>query len=86
MKLRKGILTHSTNGEQIMIGVGEADFHGFARNNETAAFIVDCLKEETTPEAVVEKLAGEYDAPREKLERDVQKIIEKLRGIGALQE
>ena len=52
----------------------------------TAAFIVNCLKRETDKEKIVEAMAAEYDAPREVIAADVEKVLDKLRSIGALEE
>lgn len=86
MKLRDGFITHESDGEQIMVAAGENRFSGMVRSNKTAAFIVDCLKEEATKEQIVEKLVAAYDAPEEVIERDVEKILDSLRSIGALDE
>jgi len=86
MRLKEGFITHETGGEQIMVGTGSVSFAGLVRSNHTAAFIVDMLKSDTTKTAIVDAMEAAYDAPREVLERDVEKILEKLRGIGALDE
>ena len=44
------------------------------------------LKEGTTKEELLQKLADTYDAPVEKLEADLDKILEKLRSIDAIEE
>ena len=62
----------------------QQQFHGLVRSNETAAFIVNCLKKETTEEAIVEAMLEQYDAPRETVARDVHRVVEQLRQIGAL--
>ncbi len=54
------------------------------RSNGTAGFIITCLEKETTEDEIVEKMLAEYDAPREVIARDVKKVIEQLRGIGAI--
>jgi len=86
LKLKDGFITYETDGEQIMVAAGSsADiFHGLVRSNETAAFIVDALKEETTVDKIVDSLEKNYDAPRSVIERDTQSIIKKLRLIGAI--
>ena len=86
MKLKKGFITHETDGEQILIATGEAHFSGLVRSNKTAAFIVNCLEKECTREQIVEAMEEKYDAAREILERDVDKIIEQLKSIGAIDE
>jgi hypothetical protein len=86
MKLKPGFVTHKVGKEQMMVAAGPAarSFHGLVRSNETAAFIINCLKKETTEEAIVEAMLAEYEAPRETVARDVHRVIEQLREIGAL--
>ncbi len=86
MKLKDGFITRQTDDEQIMVAVGDVKFAGLVRSNKTAAFIVDCLKSETTKDAIVNAMAEKYDAPKDVLERDVEGILAKLRSIGALDE
>ena len=64
----------------------KSSFAGLIRNNKTAAFIVECLKEETTEEKIVEAMFEKYDAPKDVLAKDVSEVIEKLRKVGALDE
>ncbi|MBQ6273307.1 MAG: PqqD family protein [Oscillospiraceae bacterium] len=86
MKLKPGFVTHNVGKEQMMVAAGPAarSFHGLVRSNETAAFIINCLKKETSEEGIVEAMLAEYEAPRETVEQDVHRIVEKLREIGAL--
>lgn len=86
MKLKEGFITMQSEGEQIMVSVGDTKFAGLVRSNKTAAFIVDCLKSETTKDAIVEAMAEKYDAPKDILAKDVEGILAKLRSIGALDE
>ena len=86
MKLKDGFITHETNGEQIMVAAGNANFAGLVRSNKTAAFIVECLKMDTTSEEIVNLMVEKYDAPKEIIARDVERILNKLRSIGALDE
>lgn len=86
MKLREGFITQETDGEQIMVAAGSIKFAGLVRSNKTAAFIVDSLKTETTKEAIVDAMAKKYDAPKDILTKDVERILDKLRSIGALDE
>ncbi|MBQ7344979.1 MAG: PqqD family protein [Oscillospiraceae bacterium] len=86
MKLKEGFVTHEMGGEQIMVATGSASFSGLVRSNPTAAFIVDCLKEETTREQIIEKMLAKYDATPEVIGADVDKIVAKLRSIKALDE
>jgi hypothetical protein len=84
MKLKEGFVTRQMGDEQIMVATGDVRFSGIVRSNTTAAFIVECLKEDTTKERIVDAMAAEYDAPRDVLEEAVEGILNKLRSIGAL--
>lgn len=85
MKLKETFITHDSDEGQVMIST-DSTFSGIARSNSTAAFIVDSLKEETTPEKIVDKMCEKYDAPRDAIAGDVDRIIGKLRSIGAIDE
>ncbi len=86
MKLKEGLITHWTGQEQIMVSAGAVPFHGLVRSNATAAFIIDRLKQDTTLEALVDALAAEYDAPRERLAADAEQLVDQLRQAGLLDE
>ena len=85
MKLKANFITQEMDGEQIMVAAG-GGFAGMVRSNATAAFIVDCLKNETTLEAILDAMEQKYDAPREVMAADVDMVIGNLRKIGALDE
>ena len=85
MKLKDTYITHDNDGEQILLDTSSS-FAGLIRSNKTAAFIVECLKEETTQEKIVEAMFEKYDASKDVLAKDVSEVIEKLRKVGALEE
>ncbi|MBQ7985864.1 MAG: PqqD family protein [Clostridia bacterium] len=85
MKLKDGFITREMAEKQIMVSVN-GDFSGLVRSNQTAAFIVDNLKEETTKEEIVKKLLEKYDAKEDIITEDVENVLETLRKIGALDE
>ena len=85
MKIKDSFITHNADGEQIMVD-SECNFSGIIRNNATAAFIVECLSEDTTEEEITIKLYERYDAEREVIAADVHEVIEKLKSVGAIDE
>lgn len=85
MKLKETFITHTTNNEQILVDTS-GKFSGIVRNNNTAAFIVDCLKEETSIEEIINKMIEEFDAPIEDIKKGVNDVLDTLRKIGALDE
>ena len=89
MKLTKGFITHTIGDEQMMVAAGSAAkyFHGMVQSNSTAAFIVDCLKNPTTEEAIVDAVVSHYaGVDRPTAEEDVHEILTKLRSIHAIDE
>ena len=86
MKLKADFVTQDVDGVQYLIPLGGEAFSGVIRSNESAAFVIDRLKEETDEEALVDAMAAEYDAPREVLAAAVAQVLETLRSVGALDE
>ena len=86
MRLKNDFVTQVMDGVQYLVPVGAGQFSGMLRNNKTAAVIVDCLKEDTTEEAVVEAMCARYDAPPDEIAADVKRILSTLRSVGALEE
>lgn len=87
MKLKEGLFTQEYRGKQLLLASGAAamSFRGVVRSNETAAFIVDQLKTETTEDAIVAALLENYNVTPELAARDVRRIVETLNEIGALE-
>ena len=86
MRLKDDLVTQDIDGTQFLVPVGAEAFHGIVRSNKTAAFIVNCLKEETTEERIVDAMCARYAAPRDEIVADVRGILDTLRGINALEE
>lgn len=59
---------------------------GMIELNETAAFIVDNLVEDTTAECVAQKMCKEYEISYEEALQGVYAIVEQLRQINAIEE
>ena len=86
MKLKSDFITQDIDDTQFLVPVGAEAFSGIVRSNKTAAFIVDCLKEDISMDAIVDKMCAKYDAPRETIAADVAEILDTLRSIHALEE
>ncbi len=86
MRLKDSFITQEIDDTQFLVPVGAEDFSGIVRGNKTAAFIVNCLKEETTEESIVDAMCAKYDAPRDQIAADVGNILKVLRRVGALDE
>lgn len=86
MKLKTGFVPHDMGGEQVIVPTGENSFAGMVRVKGTAAFIVNCLLEDTTRDGIVDAILAKYDVSAETAGADVDKVLEKLRFIGAIEE
>ena len=86
MKLNPDFITQDVEDTQFLVPMGAEMFQGIVRSNETAAFIVNCLKADTTEEKIMDALCAEYDVPRETAAADVREILGTLRRINALEE
>ncbi len=84
MKLNKAFITHDDGDQKLLVSTGASKFSGLVRSNETAGFIIGCLEKDTTETEIVEKMQKKYDGPKDAMERDVKKVIEQLRKIGAI--
>lgn len=82
MKLKDTFVTQEMDGEQVMVEAG--GFAGMVRSNQTAAFIIDQLKTETTKEAILDAMEKKYDASRAVMAEDVDMVLANLKKIGAL--
>lgn len=86
MRLKDSFMTQDIDDTQFLVPVGAEAFSGVVRSNKTAAFIVNCLKEDTTEERIVDAMCQKYDAPRERIAADVREVLNTLHKIGALDE
>ena len=85
MKLKESFITHKNKDDYMMIDAS-GEFAGLIHSNATTAFIVDCPRTETTREEIVRKILAKYDADEADVARDVDKIINALKSIGAVDE
>lgn len=85
MKLKNNFITHEIGDDQIMIATGNTDFNGMVKSNKTAAFIINCLKENTTREEIISRMMNKYDADKKIIEADVDKILNVLYEIDAVE-
>lgn len=85
MKLNDSFITHMDGDTQMIVDTS-AKFSGLIRNNKTAAYIIELLKTDTTEEKIVEAVCQKYDAPKDTVRKDVHRLIEEWRTIGAIDE
>ena len=86
MKLNPEFMIQEIGDSTILVPVGNAGklFHGIVQLNSTGAFIINCLKQDTTEESIKTAIAAEYEATEEEITQSVQETLDKLRECGAL--
>lgn len=86
MKINKEYVITTLSDETILVPVGDENeyFSGVVRTNETAAFLIELLRKDTTEEELVSALLNEYDVDRATAEKHVHEILKKLREMKAI--
>lgn len=84
MKINSGFIAHNDGEDKLLVSTGTTKFSGLVRSNPTAGFIIECLAQETTEDEIVAKMQQKWEVSDEIARRDVRKIVEQLRGIGAI--
>lgn len=87
MKLKEGFITYNTGDENLLVATGEAgkSFNGIVRNNETAAFIAELLKDEITEDEIVNRILDTYDVDENTAKKDVRKLLDTFKREGFLE-
>ncbi len=85
MKLKSTYIIRKGDDDYIMMDAS-GKFAGIIHSNATTAFIAQCLKTETTKEEIVQKILDKYDASESEASESVDRIVEKLKSIGAIDE
>lgn len=88
MKIKDGYILKKVAGENIVIATGEArlSFNGIITFNEVGAEVFARLDGAHTLSQIVDEIASAYNAPREVIEADINKLIEKMKNHGLLEE
>lgn len=88
MKLREGIVTNSIDGESFAIATGKAtrDFNGLVKNNPSAAFVFELLKEDQTVDSIVAAMLEKYDIDESTVRADINELLELLKSKNLIEE
>ena len=86
MKIRSIFEVETIDNMQYMVCLDSSVLAGMIRLKETASLIVECLKEDTTIEEIAEKLTTVYDVSFEDAKIGVERIVEQLKSINAIEE
>ena len=85
MKIKEGFLLREVVGQNVVLPAGDTlDLNVMITLNETGAFLWERMQNETSQEALVEALLGEYDVDRTMAADCVAAFVKKLEENGFL--
>lgn len=86
MKLKQGFVLSKAGEDYVAVATGEAGktFHGLVRNNQTAAFLMEQLKNECSEDDLVQALLDNYEVDEETAKRDVEQFVRIIGEAGML--
>ena len=87
MKIKDGFLLRQVAGQNVVLPAGDTlNLNVMITLNETGAFLWERMQTETTQEALVEALLGEYDVTEQLAADCVAAFVKKLDENGFLAE
>ncbi len=88
MKIKEGFILKDVAGSKIVIATGKQklDFNGVITFNEVGAAIFSMLDGTRTVEEIVSSIAAEYQVEESVVAADVQRLIEKMKKHGLVEE
>ncbi len=86
MKLKDGFEVVTVGEKSVLVPTDNTGFKGVVNMNRTAGFILSCLQKETTREAVLDEMKKKYSAPEETLSTALDRVLDTLKTIRALDE
>ena len=85
MKLKDGFFMRQIAGQTVVLPGGDVlDLNMMITLNETGAFLWERMNEETSVEALVAALLGEYDVDEKTAQQAVEAFVRKLYDYGFL--
>lgn len=80
MKIKKGFEIKSVEGIHIVVPTADnVSMAGVITLNDTALYVWNLLLNDVTRDQIIDKMASEYDAPREVIEKDVDELLESFK-------
>lgn len=87
MKAKKDYILRKVGKQYVLVATGRSsrEFHGMIRLDESAAYVFELLKKETTQEELVSALMSKYPVEEAEARSDIESFIAVLKEAGALE-
>lgn len=88
MKIKDGFIMKDVAGSKVVLPLGErqAEIRGIITFNDIGAEVFNMLDGTNSVEEIIAKIVKDYDAPYETVKSDVEKLIEKMRANGLVED
>lgn len=84
MKLLNIFESEEINNEKVMVSLDSEKFNGLIRANDTAGYIIDCLKNDTSENELIINMVKKYGITEERASLGVSIILKQLRELGLI--
>lgn len=88
MKIKDGFIMKDVAGSKVVLPLGErqTEIRGIITFNDIGAEVFNMLDGTNSVEEIIAKIVKDYDAPYETVKSDVEKLIEKMRQNGLVED
>ena len=88
MKIKDGFIMKDVAGSKVVLPLGErqAEIRGIITFNDIGAEVFNMLDGTNSVEEIIAKIVKDYDAPYETVAADVNKLVEKMRIHGLVED
>ena len=88
MKAKSGFVLRNVVDEQILMPVGDniMKFNGTVLMNDVSAFIWEKLQAPASKEELLQAVVNEFEIDEETASRDLDELLEKLAGLGIIED
>lgn len=88
MKIKDGFIMKDVAGSKVVLPLGErqTEIRGIITFNDIGAEVFNMLDGTNSVEEIIAKIVKDYDAPYEIVKSDVEKLIEKMRANGLVED
>ena len=84
MKLLHIFESEEINNEKVTVSLDSKKFNGLIRANETASYIIDCLKNYISEKEIINNMIDKYGITEERASQGVSSIINQLKELGLI--
>lgn len=86
MKIKNIFEEELVGTETVMVSLDSTVLNGIVRTNETASFIISCLKNDITEERIISNVCNRYNVCEDVARQGVSKILVQLRNLDLIEE